>query len=462
MTIQIELESLKKESDPASNERRESLETELREKRAECESLTSVWKEERGKLEEIQQLKTDLEQAKIDLESAQRQGNFSRASELQYGIIPDLQKKLPKETSSEEAVMAGSPVVLLHDRVTSEDISRVVSRRTGIPVQSLVKGEKERLLHLEESLAEQVVGQDEAIKSVSEAIRLSRSGLQSANRPIASFLFLGPTGVGKTELCKAVARLLFDSESAIIRVDMSEYMEKYSVSRLIGAPPGYIGYDQGGELTEAVRRRPYAVVLLDEMEKAHKDVSNLLLQILDEGRVTDSKGVKIDFRNTLIIMTSNLGAEAFTMTAPSASSTLLPGADEGSGVGQETRETVLNVVRHHFSPEFINRIDEMVLFNRLSRSALKGIVDLRLADVQSRLKERRIQLEVDPSVVEWFGDKGYEPAYGARPLNRLIQKSLLNPLAKALIDGSIRDGEKVKMVLEQDKVHLVPNHPSDT
>ncbi|RKP11753.1 P-loop containing nucleoside triphosphate hydrolase protein [Piptocephalis cylindrospora] len=446
MTIQIELESLKKDSDPASNERRESLEEELRAKRSECDSLTAVWQEERGKLEEIQQLKTNLEQAKIDLESAQRQGNFSKASELQYGVIPDLERKLPKETATDDGVLGGEPA-LLHDRVTSEDISRVVSRRTGIPVQSLVKGEKERLLHLEDSLSQQVVGQEEAIRSVSEAIRLSRSGLQSANRPIASFLFLGPTG--------AVARLLFDSESAIIRVDMSEYMEKYSVSRLIGAPPGYIGYEQGGELTEAVRRRPYAVVLLDEMEKAHKDVSNLLLQILDEGRVTDSKGVKIDFRNTLIIMTSNLGAEAFTLTAPSSTG----GADGTGGVGEETREMVMNVVRHHFAPEFINRIDEMVLFNRLSRSALKGIVDLRLADVRSRLRERRINLEVDPSVVQWLGDKGYDPAYGARPLNRLIQKSLLNPLAKALIDGSIRDGEVVKMVLDQDKVQLLPNHP---
>ncbi|KAI8056939.1 heat shock protein 78, mitochondrial precursor HSP78 [Syncephalis plumigaleata] len=424
MTMQIELESLKKETDTVSRERRDKLQNDLKEKRQEYDHLMTVWKEERAKLEEIQNTKMELEQARNDLDSAQRQGNFTRASELRYGIIPDLEKKLPQESyvfSEDEAE------ALVHDRVTADDIAGVVSRRTGIPVQNLMKGEREKLLHMEDALSKRVVGQDEAISAVSEAVRLSRSGLQSDTRPIASFMFLGPTGVGKTELCKAIAEFLFDTEAAIVRVDMSEYMERFAVSRLIGAPPGYVGHEEGGELTEAVRRKPYAVVLLDEMEKAHRDVSNLLLQLLDEGHLTDSKGRKVDFRNTIIIMTSNLGADALALDTTTKS----------GHVGAAAQESVMAAVRHQFPPEFINRIDDLVIFNRLSREALRDIVD-----------ERRIRIEADANAKKWLPMKAMiQSTVSARPLNRLIHKQLLNPLAKYLIEGSIRSGNESFIVI---------------
>ncbi|KAI9593121.1 heat shock protein [Syncephalis fuscata] len=427
MTMQIELESLKKETDTASKERREKLQSDLAEKRQEYDHLTSVWKTERAKLEEIQSTKMALEQARTDLESAQRQGNFTRASELRYGVIPDLEKNYPKNRTVEEE----DAEALVHDRVTSDDIAGVVSRRTGIPVQNLMKGEREKLLHMEDALGKRVVGQDEAIQAVSEAVRLSRSGLQSDTRPIASFMFLGPTGVGKTELCKAIANFLFDTEAAIVRVDMSEYMERFAVSRLIGAPPGYVGHEEGGELTEAVRRKPYAVVLLDEMEKAHRDVSNLLLQLLDEGHLTDSKGRRVDFRNTIIIMTSNLGADALALDPT-----------KSGHVGVAAQE---------------------VIFNRLSRLALRDIVDVRLAEVQARLADRRIHIDVDENAKKWLANEGYDPIYGARPLNRLIHKQLLNPLAKYLIEGSIRSGETVHITTEKaatgENLFVMRNHP---
>ncbi|CAG8570649.1 2161_t:CDS:2 [Dentiscutata heterogama] len=342
--LRIELESLRKETDLASQERRKKLQIELDEKQKELDSLNMIWQEERAKLKEIKNIKSQLEQAKIELESVQRQGNFTRASELRYGVIPELEKQLPHDGEEE-----GSES-LLRERVIADDIGIIVSRITGIPIHNLLRSERDKLLHMEENLSQRVVGQDEAIRAVSEAVRLSRAGLQSPSRPIASFLFLGPTGVGKTELCKAIAEFLFDTESSIIRVDMSEYMEKFAVSRLVGAPPGYIGYEEGGELTEAVRRKPFSVVLLDEMEKAHRDVSNLLLQILDDGHVTDSQGRKIDFRNTIIIMTSNLGADILVASDI---------VEEGK-VSDLTKAAVLDVVRRHFLPEFINRIDEMV------------------------------------------------------------------------------------------------------
>ncbi|KAI9313906.1 heat shock protein 78, mitochondrial precursor [Dichotomocladium elegans] len=429
MTMQIELESLRKESDELSVERREKLQSELDEKKKESERLTGVWNEERHKLDELKKTKQDLEQARVELEAAQRAGNFQRASELRYGVIPKLEKTLPKDSVHED-----NPESLIHERVTSDDIARVVSRMTGIPVRNLMRGEREKLLHMEDVLRKRVVGQEEAITAVSEAVRLSRAGLQNPSRPIASFLFLGPTGVGKTELCKTIAQFLFDTEHAIVRVDMSEYMEKFTVSRLIGSPPGYVGHEEGGELTEAVRRRPYAVVLLDEMEKAHKDVSNLLLQVLDDGVLTDSKGRKIDFKNTIIIMTSNLGADA-----------LVSDIRADGEVSPHAKSMVMDAVRHAFAPEFINRVDEMVVFNRLSRKALRDIVDVRLREVEDRVSDRRIKLDVDMDARDWLGERGYDPAYGARPLNRLIQKKLLNPLARLLIDGGVRTGENAKI-----------------
>ncbi|RUS31493.1 P-loop containing nucleoside triphosphate hydrolase protein [Jimgerdemannia flammicorona] len=426
VTMQIELESLRKEVDPLSRERRERLQRELEEKKAEQKRLTEIWMVERQKLEEIKKIKEELEQARVELEAAQRHGNFTRASELRYGVIPTLEKKLPQDGAEEE-----NPESLVHERVTADDIARVVARMTGIPVQNLLHSEREKLLHMEDALSQRVVGQAEAIKAVSEAVRLSRAGLQSTTRPIASFLFLGPTGVGKTELCKSIASFLFDTENAIVRVDMSEYMERFAVSRLIGSPPGYVGYEEGGELTEAIRRKPYSVVLLDEMEKAHRDVSNLLLQILDDGHITDSKGRKIDFRNTIIIMTSNLGADVLVLDA----------AGEEGTVSLRVQREVLDVVRRHFAPEFVNRIDETVVFNRLSRKALHDIVNVRLREVEQRITDRRITLDVDEDAKQWLSDQGYDPAYGARPLNRLIQKKLLNPLARLLIDGGVRAGE---------------------
>ncbi|KAF7726083.1 chaperone ATPase hsp78 [Apophysomyces ossiformis] len=431
MTMQIELESLRKESDILSVERRTKLESELREKQSESQRLTAIWNEERQKLEEIKKVKEDLEQARVDLEAAQRAGNFQRASELRYGAIPNLEKKLPKDNPDED-----DPDSFVHERVTSDDIARVVSRMTGIPVRNLMRGEREKLLHMEDVLRRRVVGQDEAITAVAEAVRLSRAGLQNPSRPIASFLFLGPTGVGKTELCKTIAQFLFDTENAIVRIDMSEYMEKFSVSRLIGSPPGYVGHEEGGELTEAVRRKPYAVILLDEMEKAHRDVSNILLQVLDDGVLTDSKGRKIDFKNTLIIMTSNLGADSLVADV------------NKEGISPRARESVMDAVRYAFAPEFINRIDEMVVFNRLSKTALRDIVDVRLQEVEDRVNDRRIRLDVDPTARDWLSERGYDPAYGARPLNRLIQKKLLNPLARLLIDGGVRVGETVKVRVE--------------
>ncbi|PKK81053.1 hypothetical protein RhiirC2_723042 [Rhizophagus irregularis] len=396
ITLRIEMESLRKETDPISKERREKLQKELDEKQKESDKLNLLWQEERAKLGEIKSIKSQLEQARIELEASQRQGNFTRASELRYGIIPDLEKKLPQDREEE-----GSES-LIHERVTADDIGAVVSRMTGIPIHNLLRSERDRLLHIEEKLSQRVIGQDEAIKAVSEAIRLSRAGLQSPSRPIASFLFLGPTGVGKTELCKAIAEFLFDTESSIVRVDMSEYMEKFAVSRLVGAPPGYVGYEEGGELTEAIRRKPFAVVLLDEMEKAHRDVANLLLQILDDGFITDSQGRKVDFRNTIIIMTSNLGADVLAASD----------ITEGGKVSDLTKSAVLDIVRRHFPPEFVNRIDDMVVFNRLTRMALRDIVDVRLREVQVRLKDKHIKVDVDEHAKAWLAEKGYDPVYG--------------------------------------------------
>ncbi|KAG9324752.1 hypothetical protein KVV02_005343 [Mortierella alpina] len=483
VTMEIELESLKKETDPLSVSRRNKLEEDLANKKKESQRLTQIWKEEREKLDKIKSTKAELEQARIDLEAAQRKGDFSRASELRYGVIPTLEAKLPKEetvsmeaiegaltdTESEDTRMRPLGTQeevesLIHERVTADDISRVVARMTGIPVQNLLKGEKERLLGMEAALSERVVGQDEAISAVAEAVRLSRAGLSSPTRPIASFLFLGPTGVGKTELCKAIAKFLFDTENAIVRIDMSEYMEKFSTSRLIGAPPGYVGHEEGGELTEAIRRKPYAVILFDEMEKANKDVFNLMLQVLDDGRLTDSQGRTVDFKNTLIIMTSNLGADMLALAeddssarTPSTVAKLRKGSvGDESKVTDMEKEAVMQVVRRHFAPEFVNRIDDMVVFNRLSHSAIRDIVDVRLREVQARLEDRRITIAADAAAKEWLANRGYSSAYGARPLNRVIQKQLLQPLAKLIIEGKVKVGEQVDITVENDQLKVLP------
>ncbi|CAO3572788.1 unnamed protein product [Mortierella alpina] len=482
VTMEIELESLKKETDPLSVSRRNKLEEDLANKKKESQRLTQIWKEEREKLDKIKSTKAELEQARIDLEAAQRRGDFSRASELRYGVIPSLEAKLPKEETVPMEAIEGAltdtetdtrmrPLgtqeeveSLIHERVTADDISRVVARMTGIPVQNLLKGEKERLLGMETALAERVVGQDEAISAVAEAVRLSRAGLSSPTRPIASFLFLGPTGVGKTELSKAIAKFLFDTESAIVRIDMSEYMEKFSTSRLIGAPPGYVGHEEGGELTEAIRRKPYAVILFDEMEKANKDVFNLMLQVLDDGRLTDSQGRTVDFRNTLIIMTSNLGADMLALAEDDSSartpSTIAKlhkrSVGDESKVTDMEKEAVMQVVRRHFAPEFVNRIDDMVVFNRLSHSAIRDIVDVRLREVQSRLDDRRITISADAEAKEWLANRGYSSAYGARPLNRVIQKQLLQPLAKLIIEGKVKVGEQVDITVDNDQLKVIP------
>jgi ATP-dependent Clp protease ATP-binding subunit ClpB len=422
--LKIEQEALKKESDPGSKERLKRLETELKSLEKQAADLTARWKAEKEKLSSAQKLKTELDQLKLELANAQRRGEYQRAGELAYGRIPAIEKQLK---AAEAAEGQGA---MVEEAVTADHVAQVVSRWTGVPVDRMLEGEKEKLLHMEEKLADRVVGQAEAVKAVSTAVRRARAGLQDPHRPIGSFMFLGPTGVGKTELTKALAGFLFDDESALLRIDMSEYMEKHSVARLIGAPPGYVGYEEGGALTEAVRRRPYQVVLFDEIEKAHPDVFNVLLQVLDDGRLTDGQGHTVDFRNTLLVMTSNLGAE-FLVAQPD---------------GQDTdavQDQVMAVVRASFRPEFLNRVDEIILFHRLKRSEMGRIVDIQIARLQKLLDERKIVIHLDASAREWLADKGYDPAYGARPLKRVIQRSLQDPLAELILQGSVKDGDRV-------------------
>lgn len=396
----------------------------------------------REELQRIQEIKAKLEAARKQLEMAQRQGDLGKASELRYGLVPELEKSLPQEKGQEEdddeAVLAHPGGRLLHEAVTPNDVAIVISKATGIPVSSMLRGDRERLLQLEQALESRIVGQNEAITAVANAVRLGRAGFNNPHRPIASFLFLGPTGVGKTELCKQLARQLFDSETALTRIDMSEYMEKFSVSRLIGAPPGYVGFDEGGQLTNAIRRKPYSVILLDEFEKAHREVCNLLLQVLDEGTLTDSQGVKVDFHNTIIIMTSNLGADLLA-----ASPKHKDAIDEDSEIDVNTRAAVMDAVRHHFPPEFINRIDETVLFNRLSRANLEQIVEIRVTEICERLASKKINLQLTKEAKAQLAILGYDPAYGARPLQRLIQREILNPLASQTIAGTIPAGATV-------------------
>jgi ATP-dependent Clp protease ATP-binding subunit ClpB len=422
--FKIEQEALKKESDPGSKERLKRLDKELVALEKQSADLTSRWKSEKDKLSDAQKLKTELDHLRVELANAQRKGEYQRAGELAYGRIPEIEKKLK---SIEAAEGKGA---MVEEAVTADHVAQVVSRWTGIPVDKMLEGEKEKLLRMEQQLGKRVIGQAEAVRAVSTAVRRARAGLQDPHRPIGSFMFLGPTGVGKTELTKALAEYLFDDESALLRIDMSEYMEKHSVARLIGAPPGYVGYEEGGALTEAVRRRPYQVILFDEIEKAHPDVFNVLLQVLDDGRLTDGQGHTVDFRNTLIVMTSNLGSE------------YLANQPEGQDT-DAVRDQVMAVVRANFRPEFLNRIDEIILFHRLKRSEMTKIVDIQMSRLVKLLEDRKITLELEPAAREWLADKGWDPAYGARPLKRVIQKSVQDPLAEMILSGRIKDGEKV-------------------
>lgn len=445
MTIQIELESLKKEADPLSVERREKLEADLKLKQDELSRLTEVWEQEKAEIDAIKNAKKDLEQAKVELEIAQREGNYGKASELRYSRIPDLQKKV--ELSEKEE---SKPDSLLHESVTSEDISKVISKMTGIPIDTVLKGDKDRLLYMEDSLKEKVVGQDEAIHAISDAVRLQRAGLTSDKRPIASFMFLGPTGTGKTELTKSLAEFLFDDSNNVIRFDMSEFQEKHTVSRLIGAPPGYVMSESGGQLTEAVRRKPYSVVLFDEFEKAHPDVCKVLLQVLDEGKLTDSQGTHVDFRNTIIVMTSNIGQDILLHDEEIKNDT--------GKVSEATKQKVIEAMKHNYPPEFINRIDDVLVFNRLSKDVLRNIVDIRLQEVQERLVDKRIVLDLSNEAKDWLTEHGYDNLYGARPLNRLIQKRLLNPMAMYLLKGQIGNNETVKVNVKNGDLVIEPNH----
>ncbi len=427
--LKIEQEALKKESDPGSKARLQALEKELTGLEKKSADLTSRWSAEKNKLSDAQKLKSELDALRIELANAQRRGEYQRAGELAYGRIPELEKKLAEIEAKD-----GSGE-MMEEAVTANHIAQVVSRWTGVPVEKMLEGEKDKLLKMEDSLGKRVVGQAEAVHAVATAVRRSRAGLQDPNRPMGSFMFLGPTGVGKTELTKALAEYLFNDETAMVRLDMSEYMEKHSVSRLIGAPPGYVGYDEGGALTEAVRRRPYQVVLFDEVEKAHPDVFNVLLQVLDDGRLTDGQGRTVDFRNTLIIMTSNLGSE-FLVNQPEGEDT------------SAVREQVMGSVRAHFRPEFLNRVDEIILFHRLQKSEMGRIVEIQFARLQKLLEERKITLTLDAAARDWLAAKGWDPAYGARPLKRVIQRNLQDPLAEMILAGEVKDGDRVAISSE--------------
>jgi ATP-dependent Clp protease ATP-binding subunit ClpB len=424
--LKIEQEALKKESDPGSKTRLKALEKELAELEERSASLTARWSAEKNKLSNAQKLKSELDTLRVELANAQRRGEFQRAGELAYGRIPEVEKRLAEIEANENAGQ------MMEEAVTADHIAQVVSRWTGVPVDKMLEGEKDKLLKMEEALGKRVVGQAEAVRAVATAVRRSRAGLQDPNRPMGSFMFLGPTGVGKTELTKALAEFLFNDETAMVRIDMSEYMEKHSVARLIGAPPGYVGYEEGGSLTEAVRRRPYQVVLFDEIEKAHPDVFNVLLQVLDDGRLTDGQGRTVDFRNTLIVMTSNLGSEFLVNQAE---------GEETSAV----REEVMGMVRAHFRPEFLNRVDEIILFHRLQKSEMSRIVEIQFARLTKLLEERKITLTLDAAARDWLAARGWDPAYGARPLKRVIQRYLQDPLAEMILAGDVKDGDKVKL-----------------
>ncbi|MBY5933122.1 ATP-dependent chaperone ClpB [Tateyamaria omphalii] len=430
LQMQIEVEALRLEDDQASKDRLETLEKDLADLQERSAEMTAQWQGERDKLASARDIKEQLDHARAALDIAKREGNLAKAGELSYGVIPDLERKLSEAEGAETDAMVA-------EAVRPEQIASVVERWTGIPTSKMLEGEREKLLRMEEQLHNRVIGQDSAVRAVANAVRRARAGLNDENRPLGSFLFLGPTGVGKTELTKAVAEFLFDDDSAMVRIDMSEFMEKHAVARLIGAPPGYVGYDEGGVLTEAVRRRPYQVVLFDEVEKAHPDVFNVLLQVLDDGVLTDGQGRTVDFKQTLIILTSNLGAQALSQ--------LPDGAD-----ASQARRDVMDAVRAHFRPEFLNRLDETIIFDRLARGDMDGIVDIQMARLLKRLAARKIDLSLDEAAKTWLADEGYDPVFGARPLKRVIQSALQNPLAEMLLAGDIKDGETVEVTAGPD------------
>jgi ATP-dependent Clp protease ATP-binding subunit ClpB len=434
--LEIEREALKKEKDRASKDRLEKLEKELAELKAESEVVMAHWKQEKEAISRIREIKEKLESTKVEAQVAERQGDLSRAAELKYGTLTDLEKRLEEENKKLEELQSGSK--MLKEEVDSEDVAEVVAKWTGIPVVKLMEGEKEKLLKMEDRLAQRVVGQDKGIVAVASAVRRARSGLQDPNRPIGSFIFMGPTGVGKTELARALAEFLFDDEQYLIRLDMSEYMEKHSVARLIGAPPGYVGYDEGGQLTESVRRHPYSVILFDEIEKAHPDVFNALLQILDDGRMTDGKGRTVDFKNTVVIMTSNVGSQWIHE---------LHGKDD-----EEMERRVMDTLRATFRPEFLNRIDEIIIFNSLGREEIKKIVDIQIGYLARRLESSKITLELSEKAKEFLANEGLDPVYGARPLRRTIQHLLQDPLATKILEGSIQEGDHVTADVQDGKV----------
>jgi ATP-dependent Clp protease ATP-binding subunit ClpB len=434
--LKIEREALSKETDAASKARLEKLEEELEELEGQSTEMTARWRAEKEKVSAAAQLREGLDRLRVELVNAQRRGDLQRASEIAYGEIPQIEKRLAEAEAAEGTQEQMTPEV-----VDDEQIAAVVSRWTGVPVEKMLEGEREKLLAMEDGLRKRVVGQEEALVAVSDAVRRARAGLKDPNRPIGSFLFLGPTGVGKTELTKALAEYLFTDEAAVTRLDMSEYMEKHSVSRMIGAPPGYVGYDEGGALTESIRRRPYQVILFDEIEKAHPDVFNVLLQVLDDGRLTDGQGRTVDFRNTLIIMTSNMGSE------------YLANLPDGDDV-EKARPGVMEVVRHHFRPEFLNRIDEIILFKRLGRGEMDNIVRIQLQRVEKLLGDRRMTLGLDEGALHWLAERGYDPVYGARPLKRVIQKELVDPIARKLLAGELADGSLIDVHAGVDKLEI--------
>ena len=440
LQLQIEKQSLSKEDDPASKERLEKLEKELSELNSKRDVMKLRWQNEKNSINKSRELKEQLETARFNEEKFTREGNLEKAAELKYSTIPSLKKQLDEATKTEkEKEENPERESLLRQSVTEEDIARVVSSWTGIPVAKMMTSEKQKYLQLEEVLHKRVIGQNEAVQVVSDAIRRNRSGLSDPNRPLGSFMFIGPTGVGKTELAKTLADFLFNDEKALTRIDMSEYMEKFSVSRLIGAPPGYVGYDEGGQLTEAVRRRPYSVVLFDEVEKAHPDVFNVLLQVLDDGRLTDGQGRVVDFKNTIIIMTSNLGSELILDAAEDKSS------EKSENVPPEVRAKIDELLKAHFRPEFLNRIDEIVMFQKLGKDCIGGIVKIQLARVSKRLEDRRIGIDFDSKAIDFLCDKGYDPAFGARPVKRAVQTWVENPLSKELLAGKFAEGAKIKV-----------------
>ena len=440
---EIEEAALKKEDDELSREHLAEIQKELAEMREQFNAMKARWDNEKNAISKVQSLREQIEAMKADIERAEEAYDLNRAAELKYGKLPELQRQLEEEERKDGGEQADT--TLLRDKVTEQEIARIIERWTGIPVARLMQGEREKLLHLEEILHERVIGQDEAVSRVTEAIIRSRAGIQDPNRPIGSFLFLGPTGVGKTELAKTLAATLFDDENNMVRIDMSEYMEKFSVSRLIGAPPGYVGYEEGGQLTEAVRRRPYSVVLFDEIEKAHPDVFNILLQVLDDGRITDSQGRTVDFKNTILIMTSNLGSQF-----------LLDGIDESGNIRDDAKAQVNELLRRSFRPEFLNRLDETVFYKPLTRENITGIIDLMIQALSKRLADKHLTVELSEDAKQYIIDNGYDPIYGARPLRRFLQRNVETLIGREIIAGDLSAGTKLIVDLQDGQLHITP------